>query len=76
MATLGSLRAELFKRFGVPPFEQHLELKDGEVLRESQLTAIRAFAEFLRNSNVRIDTSQVRNLNVGGRSIWAQLLGE
>ena len=51
-------------------------LKDGEVLRESQLTAIRAFAEFLRNSNVRIDTSQVRNLNVGGRSIWAQLLGE
>ncbi len=51
-------------------------LKDGEVLRESQLTAVRAFAEFLRNSNVRIDTSQVRNLNVGGRSIWAQLLGE
>ena len=51
-------------------------LKNGEVLRESQLELVRAFAEFLRQSSVTIDTSQVRNLNIGGRSIWAQILGE
>jgi len=33
VATLGNLRAELFKRFDVLPFEQHLELKDGSVLQ-------------------------------------------
>ena len=52
------------------------ELKDGEVLRESQLISVRAFADFLRNSSINLDTSEVRNLNIGGRSIWAQLLGE
>lgn len=52
------------------------ELKDGEVLRESQLISVRAFADFLRNSSINLDTSEVRNLNIGGQSIWAQLLGE
>ncbi|MAJ47319.1 MAG: hypothetical protein CBC35_08730 [Planctomycetes bacterium TMED75] len=52
------------------------ELKDGEVLRESQLISVRAFADFLRSSSINIDTSEVRNLNIGGQSIWAQLLGE
>ena len=52
------------------------ELKDGEVLRESQLISVRAFADFMRNSSINLDTSQVRNLNLGGPSIWAQLLGE
>lgn len=33
VATLGNLRAEIFERFGVPPFEQHLELEGGEVLQ-------------------------------------------
>ena len=33
VATLGNLRAELFERFGVPPFQQHLALADGEVLQ-------------------------------------------
>lgn len=52
------------------------ELKDGEVLRESQLIAVRAFAEFMRNSSINLDTSEVRNLNLGGPSFWAQLLGD
>ncbi|MEE2682110.1 MAG: CsgG/HfaB family protein, partial [Planctomycetota bacterium] len=51
-------------------------LKDGEVLRESQLISVRAFAEFLRNSSINLDTSEVRNLNLGGPSFWAQLLGD
>lgn len=33
VVTLGTLRAELFERFGVPPFQQHLELEDGTVLK-------------------------------------------
>eukprot|EP00520_Triparma_pacifica_P018554 CAMPEP_0118662726 /NCGR_PEP_ID=MMETSP0785-20121206/16995_1 /TAXON_ID=91992 /ORGANISM="Bolidomonas pacifica, Strain CCMP 1866" /LENGTH=337 /DNA_ID=CAMNT_0006556309 /DNA_START=104 /DNA_END=1117 /DNA_ORIENTATION=- len=32
-ATLGNLRTKIFEQFGVPPFEQHLELRDGEVLK-------------------------------------------
>jgi hypothetical protein len=51
-------------------------LKNGEVLREATLIQIRAFAEFLRNSRVDIDTSEVRNLNLGGRTFWGQVLGE
>ena len=51
-------------------------LKTGEVLREETLIRVRAFAEFLRNSRVDIDTSEVRNLNLGGRTFWGQVLGE
>jgi hypothetical protein len=51
-------------------------LKNGEVLREATLVRVRAFAEFLRNSRVDIDTSEVRNLNLGGRTFWGQVLGE
>jgi hypothetical protein len=51
-------------------------LKTGEVLREATLIQVRAFAEFLRNSRVDIDTSEVRNLNLGGRTFWGQVLGE
>ena len=51
-------------------------LKNGEVLREATLIRVRAFAEFLRNSRVDIDTSEVRNLNLGGRTFWGQVLGE
>jgi len=51
-------------------------LRDGEVLREATLIRVRAFAEFLRNSQVDINTSEVRNLNLGGRTFWGQVLGE
>ena len=51
-------------------------LKNGEVLREATLIRVRAFAEFLRNSRVDIDTSEVRNLNLGGRTFWGHVLGE
>ena len=61
-------------------WEQNVEvlesLKTGEVLREATLIRVRAFAEFLRNSRVDIDTSEVRNLNLGGRTFWGQVLGE
>ncbi len=50
-------------------------MKNGEVLRKVQLEAVRGFATFLSNSRIDIDTSNVENLNLGGRSIWAQLLG-
>ncbi|HAW96359.1 MAG TPA: hypothetical protein DCX60_08795 [Phycisphaerales bacterium] len=51
-------------------------LRTGEVLRDATLIRVRAFAEFLRNSRIDIDTSEVRNLNLGGRSFWGQVLGE
>ena len=51
-------------------------MKDGEVLRQAQITMVKAFAEFLSNSRINLDTSEVRNLNLGGESYWWQLLGE
>ncbi len=50
------------------------ELQNGAVLREAELIRVNAMAEFLRQSSVRIDTSNVQNLNVGGQSLWWQLL--
>jgi hypothetical protein len=35
---------------------------------------VRAIADFLKQSSVKIDTSNVQNLNVGGESIWWQLI--
>jgi curli biogenesis system outer membrane secretion channel CsgG len=51
------------------------ELKNGAVLREAEIIKVKAVAEFLKNSNIRLDTSNVQNLNLGGQSIWWQLLG-
>jgi hypothetical protein len=51
-------------------------MKNGEVLRQAQITMVKAFAEFLSNSRINLDTSEVRNLNLGGQSYWWQLLGE
>ncbi|MDG2030331.1 MAG: CsgG/HfaB family protein [Phycisphaerales bacterium] len=51
-------------------------MKNGEVLRQAQITMVKAFAEFLSNSRINLDTSEVRNLNLGGESYWWQLLGE
>jgi len=51
------------------------ELKNGAVLREAEIIKVKAVAEFLKNSNIRLDTNNVQNLNLGGQSIWWQLLG-
>ena len=51
------------------------DLKNGAVLREAEIIKVKAVAEFLKNSNIRLDTGNVQNLNLGGESIWWQLLG-
>jgi len=51
------------------------DLKNGAVLREAEIIKVKAVAEFLKNSNIRLDTGNVQNLNLGGQSIWWQLLG-
>jgi len=51
------------------------DLKNGAVLREAEIIRVKAVAEFLKNSNIRLDTTNVQNLNLGGQSIWWQLLG-
>jgi hypothetical protein len=50
------------------------DLKNGAVLRDAELIKVRAIADFLKQSSVRIDTSNVQNLNVGGESLWWQLI--
>lgn len=50
-----------------------LELKEGAALTAAQVDQMRAFADFLRNSSMRLDTSAVRNLNLGGESLWNQI---
>ncbi len=50
------------------------DLKNGAVLRDAELIKVRAIADFLKQSSVRIDTSNVQNLNVGGESLWWQLV--
>jgi hypothetical protein len=50
------------------------QLKNGATLRDVDLTKVRAIADFLRQSDIRIDTSKVQNLNLGGESLWMQLL--
>ncbi|MDG2093763.1 MAG: CsgG/HfaB family protein [Phycisphaerales bacterium] len=47
-------------------------LKDGEVMREVTLDEAEALAEFMRNSRITIDTTNVRNLGVGQPSLWIQ----
>jgi curli biogenesis system outer membrane secretion channel CsgG len=50
------------------------DLKNGAVMRDVDLIKARAVADFLRQSNIRLDTGNVRNLNLGGESLWWQLL--
>jgi hypothetical protein len=45
-------------------------LKDGAVLRATELEKAAAVAEFLRNSSISIDTSNVQNLGIGQPSLW------
>ncbi|MCH2144895.1 MAG: CsgG/HfaB family protein [Phycisphaerales bacterium] len=49
-------------------------LKDGAVLREAELEKAKALAEFLRNSRMTIDTSQLRTLNINTPTFWNQLI--
>ena len=50
------------------------DLKNGAVMRDAELIKVRAVADFLRQSNIRLDTTNVQNLNLGGQSIWWRLL--
>lgn len=50
------------------------ELKNGAVFRDVELIKAKAIAEFLKQSNIRLDTGNVQNLNLGGESLWWQLL--
>jgi curli biogenesis system outer membrane secretion channel CsgG len=50
------------------------DLKNGAVMRDAELIKVRAVADFLKQSNIRLDTTNVQNLNLGGQSIWWQLL--
>lgn len=49
-------------------------LKDDAALREDQRTLIQGYADFLRRSGVNVDTSSLQNLNIGGTTLWEQLL--
>lgn len=49
-------------------------LKDDAALREDQRTLIQGYADFLRRSGVNVDTSALQNLNIGGTTLWEQLL--
>jgi hypothetical protein len=59
--------AELARVKELAAFLQNL--KERAVLTEAQLETARAFGEFLRNSNIRFDTSNVQNLELG-KSYW------
>jgi len=50
------------------------DLKNNAALRKNEEEKAAAFAEFLRQSRMTIDTSNLENLNVGGRSFWGQIL--
>ena len=50
-------------------------LKDGAVMREAELAKAKALAEFLSNSRLNIDTSNLNTLGVNTPTVWSQLLG-
>ena len=49
-------------------------LKDGAVMREAELAKAKALAEFLSNSRLNIDTSNLNTLGVNTPTVWSQLL--
>ncbi|MCH2161982.1 MAG: hypothetical protein MK085_08935 [Phycisphaerales bacterium] len=51
-------------------------LKDKAVMRTVELEKAKAMAEFLRNSQFKIDTQNLRNLGINTPTIWQQWLGE
>ena len=51
-------------------------LKNGAVLRKVELEQAMGLAEFLRNSRITLDTTGVRNLSVGSRLLWGQLIDD
>jgi hypothetical protein len=59
--------AELARAKELAAFLQNL--KERAVLTEAQLETAKAFGDFLRNSNIRFDTSNVQNLELG-KSYW------
>ena len=46
------------------------------VLRKVELEQAMGLAEFLRNSRITLDTTGVRNLSVGSRLLWGQLIDD
>ena len=49
-------------------------LKNNAALRKNEEEKAAALADFLKQSRMTIDTSNLQNLNVGGRSLWGQIL--
>ncbi|MGA1017415.1 MAG: PEGA domain-containing protein [Phycisphaerales bacterium] len=49
-------------------------LKNDAALRKNEEEKAAALADFLKQSRMTIDTSNLQNLNVGGRSFWGQIL--
>jgi curli biogenesis system outer membrane secretion channel CsgG len=49
-------------------------LKNNAALRKNEEEKAAALADFLKQSRMTIDTSNLENLNVGGTSFWGQLL--
>lgn len=49
-------------------------LKNNAALRKNEEEKAAALADFLKQSRMTIDTSNLQNLNVGGRSFWGQIL--
>jgi hypothetical protein len=47
-------------------------LKDGDVLRKTELEMARGMATFMKNSRITIDTSNVQTLGLGQPSLWLQ----
>ena len=51
------------------------ELKDGAVLRDSQMKEAEAAAEFMKNSRMTIDTSNLQTLEIDEKpSLWQRLM--
>jgi hypothetical protein len=51
------------------------ELKDGAVLRDSQMKEAEAAAEFMKNSRMTIDTSNLQTLEIDETpSLWQRLM--
>tara|TARA_R110002072_G_scaffold42064_20_gene118740 strand:+ start:190688 stop:192940 length:2253 start_codon:yes stop_codon:yes gene_type:complete len=49
-------------------------LKDGAMLRDADLEHAMAFGQFLRNSKVNLDTSNVRSIGTNTNDFWGSIL--
>ncbi|MBP27117.1 MAG: hypothetical protein CMJ63_02705 [Planctomycetaceae bacterium] len=49
-------------------------LKNGAVLRATEMEKAAALAEFMKNSSITIDTSNVQNIGIGQPSLWVEAI--